>query len=168
MNRSYFSTEEYPGNRRAEAWKDVLGSLSLRLKGLEEEDGFHGSARTTVSPLGISFARLVSSPQIIWNGVDKSEDGIWLALHQRGKAFLEIGDGRTEIAPGDFTYGPLRAGFAMSFVTDFQAFFVKIPRRVLDARLVTGFAQRVGYFSGGVGIGHVFGAMLSSVAEFDR
>ena len=165
LNRSYFSTEEYPGNGRAEAWKDVLGSLSLRLKGLEEEDGFHGSARTTVSPLGISFARLVSSPQIICNGADKSEDGIWLALHQRGKAFLETGDGRTEIAPGDFTYGPLRAGFAMSFVTDFQAFFVKIPRRVLDARLVTGLAQRVGYLSGGAGIGHVFGAMLGSVAD---
>jgi acetamidase/formamidase/AraC-like DNA-binding protein len=165
LNHSYFTTEAYPGDRRAHAWKDALGVLSLSLAKLDEDGAFHGSARSIISPQGIAFSRIFSCPQILAGGAAKSEDGIWLALHLAGKARLESDTGETDVSPGDITYGPLRASFRLSFRSDFQEFFVKIPRSVLDARLVTGFARRVGHLRGNTGIGRVFGDMLSSVAD---
>jgi len=57
MTGSYCTTEAYPGNRRADAWKDALGHLSLKVNRIEDDGRLHASARSIVSPMGIFFAR---------------------------------------------------------------------------------------------------------------
>ncbi len=166
MTSSYFTTEAYPGNHRADAWIKTLAQFSLKPKRLDENNNLHASARWIVSPLGISFARLGSSPQEFSSGSETPKDGIWLALHIEGRARLRSSEGETILAPGDMCMAPLRADFGMCFDTDFQQFFVKIPKSVLDSRLMTlSTTFRVGSIPGRSGFGHVFAGMLGSIAE---
>jgi acetamidase/formamidase/AraC-like DNA-binding protein len=162
---SYFTTEAYPGSDRADAWANLLAQFSLQPKRLVEASSLHASARWIVSPLGISFARLNSCPQEFAGRAESAKDGIWLALHLDGRARLRTAEGEIPLAPGDIAYGPLRAAFTMSFDTDFRQFFVKIPRSVIDSRLLTLSTLRVGHIPGRSGFGHVFAGMLNSIAE---
>jgi len=166
MTSSYFTTDAYPGNHRAAAWIKTLAQFSLKAKRLDDGSNLHASARWIISPLGISFARLSSSPQEFSSGSETPKDGIWLALHLEGRARLRSSDGEIMLAPGDIAYGPLRTDFGMCFDTDFQQFFVKIPRSVLDSRLMSlSTTFRVGSIPGRSGFGHVFAGMLGSIAE---
>jgi acetamidase/formamidase/AraC-like DNA-binding protein len=162
---SYFTTETYPGSSRAAAWKDALAQFSLQLKRLDDDGNLHASARWIVSPLGISFARLASGPQEFSGNAACKSSGIWLALHLEGTARLFSCEGVTAIAPGDIAFGPLQGSFSLSLETDFKQFFIKVPRAVLESRLLTPAALRVGCIPGRSGLGRVFSSMLGSIAE---
>jgi acetamidase/formamidase/AraC-like DNA-binding protein len=162
---SYFTTEAYPGNHRATAWLTMLAQFSLQPKRIEANSSLHASAHWIVSPLGISFARLNSSVQELRTHAEGAEDGIWLALHLEGRARLRTPDSELTLSPGDIAYGPLRADFSMCFDSDFQQFFVKIPRAILDSRLMSLSTLRVGIIQGRSGFGHVFAGMLGSIAD---
>jgi acetamidase/formamidase/AraC-like DNA-binding protein len=162
---SHFTTEAYPGTQRVDAWKEALGLLSLRSDNFDQHAGFHGSAQSITSPLGISFARIASGPQEIFGFGDISPDGAWVTLLLAGKAHLETETAETDLAPGDMAYGRLRGFFRISFTQEFQQCFVVIPRAVLDARLVSGFEAGPGFMRGESGMGRVFADMLGSVAE---
>jgi acetamidase/formamidase/AraC-like DNA-binding protein len=162
---SYFTTETYPGSSRASAWKDALAQFSLQLKRLEDDGNLHASARWIVSPLGISFAQIASGPQEFSGNADCKSTGLWLALHQEGRARLFSGEGVTPIAPGDIAFGPLQGAFSLCLESDFKQFFVKIPYAVLEARLLKPAALRVGCIPGRSGFGRVFSGMLGSIAE---
>lgn len=165
MTSSYFSTEAYPGDRRTDAWKSALGAFSLAVKRLDDDGQLRASARSVVSPLGISFARIASGPQELSNAAVRGEAGVWLSLHLEGRGRLAAESGVSDLVPGDIAFGPLGAAFALAFDTDFQQFFVKVPQPVLASRLVKPFSLRVGRSSGKTGFGHVFAGMLGSVAE---
>jgi AraC-like DNA-binding protein len=165
MTSSYFTTEAYPGSHRVDAWTNALAPLSLQPKRIEDPDRLHASARWIVSPLGISFARLNSCAQEFSSRPESPKDCIWLALHLEGRARLRSADGETQLAQGDIAYGPSRAAFTMCFGSDCQQFFVKIPRSVIDFRLMTLSTLRVGHIPGRSGFGHIFAGMLGSIAE---
>lgn len=165
MTSSYFTTEAYPGSDRADAWTNTLAQFSLQSKRIDDAGSLHASARWIVSPLGISFARLNSCPQEFSSRPEGPKDGIWLALHLAGRARLRATDGETQLSPGDIAYGPLRTAFTMRFDTDFQQFFVKIPRSVIDSRFMTLSTLHVGHIPGRSGFGHIFAGMLGSIAD---
>ncbi len=163
--RSHFTTEAYPGVQRVDAWREALGFLSLGSNNFGAGDGFHGSARSIVSPLGISFARIASGPQELSGRGSKSPDGAWLALLLSGKAHLETDSVDIEIEPGDIVYGRSSEAFKITFPTEFQQCFVVVPRAVLDSRLLTEMEAGAGCIRGDSGMGRVFADMLGSVAE---
>jgi acetamidase/formamidase/AraC-like DNA-binding protein len=162
---SYFTTETYPRGSRAAAWKDALAQFSLELKRVEDNDNLHASARWIVSPLGMSFARLSSGPQEFSGNADCKNAGMWLALHLEGRARLVSQEGVTPITPGDIAFGPLRGPFSLCLESDFKQFFVKIPRAILESRLLTPAALRVGCIPGRSGFGRIFSGMLGSIAD---
>ena len=145
---SHFTTAAYPGVQRVDAWKEALGLLSLRSNNFGQHAGFHGSAQSIVSPLGISFARIASGPQEFFGLGDNSPNGAWVTLLLAGKAHLETETAETDLAPGDIAYGRLHGSFRISFTQEFQQCFIVIPRSVLDARLVSGFEAGPGFIRG--------------------
>ncbi len=165
MTSSYFSTEAYPADRRADAWKAALGPFSLAVKHLGDDGQLRASAQSIVSPLGISFARIASGPQELSSAAARGEAGVWLALHLEGRGRLAADSEISELVPGDIAFGPLGAAFRLAFDTDFRQFLVKVPQSVIASRLVKPFSLRVGRSSGKSGFGHVFSGMLGSVAE---
>ena len=165
MTSSYFSTEAYPADRRADAWKAALGPFSLAVKHLGDDGQLRASAQSIVSPLGISFARIASGPQELSSAAVRGEAGVWLALHLEGRGRLAAESEISELVPGDIAFGPLGAAFRLAFDTDFRQFLVKVPQSVIASRLVKPFSLRVGRSSGKSGFGHVFSGMLGSVAE---
>lgn len=161
---THFTTDPYPAIQRAEAWEQALGLLSLRSSNFSGDAGFHGSACSIVSPLGVSFARIASGPQKFTGFGSQPPHGAWLTLLLAGKACLETDAGETDIVPGDIAYGKLCGTFRISFATDFQQCFVVIPQSVLDARLIAALQLGPGYIPGESGVGRVFADMLGSVA----
>ena len=65
MDAWRFSTEAYPKQDRYEAWQEALERLALKPTGHETEDGAYGLMSAVVSQSGISFTRLISTPQDI-------------------------------------------------------------------------------------------------------
>lgn len=165
MTSSFFSAEAYPGDRRADAWKAALAPLALAVRQIDDDGQLRASARSVVSPLGISFARLASGPQELSCAARRGEAGVWLALHLEGRARLAADGDMSELVPGDIAYGSLGVPFGIAFDTDFRQFFVKVPQDVLASRLVKPSTLRIGRSSGKNGFGHVFAGMLGSVSE---
>ncbi len=160
-----FNTEAYPGVQRGDAWQEALAHLSLKSNHFNCDSGFYASARSIVSPLGISFAHIASGSQELVGCGKGGQHGARLALLLSGKARLETASGAIEMAPGDIAYGPLCGSFKVSFTNDFQQCFVIVPRDVLDARLISGVDHGPRYIRGDSGIGRVFADLLGSVAD---
>jgi acetamidase/formamidase/AraC-like DNA-binding protein len=165
MTTSFFSTEAYPGDRRADAWKSALAPLAMKIKRLDDDGHLRASSRSVVSPLGISFSHIASSPQELSCATQRGDAGVWLALHLEGRARLEAESDVSDLVPGDIAFGSLGVPFGLAFDTDFRHLFVKVPQSVLASRLVRPFPMRIGRSSGKSGFGHVFAGMLGSIAE---
>jgi acetamidase/formamidase/AraC-like DNA-binding protein len=163
MNSWSFTTESYPDHRRLEAWRDVLGKLSIEAPdGAAERDVF-ATAQAVESPLGIVFAQIAAGPQRLSYSDDPAI--IWLALHSEGQAVLSEAGRRTPIAVGDLVYGTAGAPAELLFATNFRQLLVRVPRAAIGARLVAPLAPKVGRLSGRSGLGRVFAQLLASVAD---
>jgi acetamidase/formamidase/AraC-like DNA-binding protein len=165
LMHSQFSTEAYPGDRRAHAWQEALGHISLQLKSLNGPVALFGRTRTVVSPLGISLTRIAASAQDLTGLAAKGEQGVWIALHLSGASRLETPNANIDIAVGDMSYGPLDEPFTLSFASDFRELFILIPQSVLEARGMVKLTRRPGCLRGHDGAEHIFADMLTSVAE---
>jgi acetamidase/formamidase/AraC-like DNA-binding protein len=158
-----FTTESYPDHRRLDAWRDVLGKLSIETRGKRYERGLFATAQALESPLGILFAQISSEPQELCYGDDRQST--WLALQLDGQATLTEAGRTTPVATGDLIYGAAGASVDFQFGTNFRQLLVRIPHAAVSTRLVAPWAPKIGRFSGRKGLGRVFGRLLASVAE---
>jgi acetamidase/formamidase/AraC-like DNA-binding protein len=165
LSNSYFTTESYPAHQRAEAWREALDKISLRVKKMAPDGGLFGTVSSAVSPQGILFARITSGPQELSYHDDNGLGTLCLALHMEGDAVLVTDATQTRIGPGDIVFRPTGASGSMSLESNFRQFFIRIPRQAFSSRLAAPLSVRVGRLSGSSGIGHVFAGLLSSVAE---
>jgi acetamidase/formamidase/AraC-like DNA-binding protein len=163
MNSWSFTTESYPDHRRLEAWRDVLGRLSIEARGAAAARDVFATAQATESPLGIVFAQIAAGPQRLSYSDDPGV--IWLALHCEGEGLLREAGRSVEIAVGDLVYGTAGAPAELWFTTNFRQLLVRVPRAAIGARLVAPLAPKVGRLSGRSGLGHVFARLLASVAD---
>jgi acetamidase/formamidase/AraC-like DNA-binding protein len=163
MNSWSFTTEAYPDHHRLDAWRDVLGRLSIEAQDTAEPRAVFAIARAVESPLGIVFAQIASGPQRF--SYRDSPDIMWLALHSEGQATLFEAGQAVQLATGDLIYGTAGASADMRFASNFRQLLVRIPRAAIRDRLITPLAPRVGRLSGRGGLGHVFAQLLASVAE---
>jgi AraC-like DNA-binding protein len=160
-----FNTQAYPGGQRGEAWQEALAQFSLKATNFDREFGFHASARSIISPLGISFAHIASGPQEFIGCVNGDKSGVRLTLLLSGKACLEGNGGAINMAPGDIAYGSLRASYSILFTSEFQQCLVIVPRAILDARLVPAVGAESCSIRGDSAIGRIFADLLGSVAN---
>lgn len=160
-----FSTDAYPGDRRAQAWQQALEGISLKLKTVNDLVALHGRTRSVVSPLGISFTRMAACAQDLTGLAAAGEQGLWLAFHLAGDSRLETTEGQSEMAVGDLAHGPLGGAFTLSFASDFRALFILVPHAVLEARALLPLARRTGLVRGGAGVARLFAGLLQSVSD---
>jgi acetamidase/formamidase/AraC-like DNA-binding protein len=165
LSNSYFTTESYPAHQRADAWRETLSRLSLRVRKMSPDGGVFGTVSSAVSPQGILFARITSGPQELSYQDDGRTGALCLALHLEGDAVLIADTTQTRIGPGDIVYRPTGASGSMSLESNFRQFFIRIPRQAFSSRLAAPISVKAGRLSGSSGIGHVFAGLLSSVAD---
>lgn len=160
-----FASEAYPLERRAEAWRDALGGIALRLKTLREPRLMHGRARALVGPLGLSFTRLAACAQDLTGMAAPGARGLWLMLNLGGRARFELPDLQCDVGESDLVHGPLGGEFTLSFASDFRALFILVPSAVLESRALASVARRTGVVRGQSGVGRILTRLLDSVAS---
>jgi acetamidase/formamidase/AraC-like DNA-binding protein len=163
MNSWSFTTESYPDHRRFDAWRDVLGQLSIEAHDAVDARAIFATAHAMESPLGIVFAQIASGPQRLSYSDDPGV--IWLALHCDGEAVLSEAGRDAPVAVGDLVYGTAGAAAELHFASNFRQLLVRVPRGAIGARLVAPLAPRVGRLSGGSGLGRIFARLLASIAD---
>lgn len=144
-----FDTEAYPAGQRSEAWQEALNGLTLKSRNFNPDGGFHASAHSVVSPLGIAFAHIASEPQEFVS-CGGGRQGMRLTLLLSGSARLDMEGGEVGMTPG---VGSLCASYRISFT--------RTSSNVLDARLMCTVRAGPGYICG---VGRIFADLLGSVA----
>jgi acetamidase/formamidase/AraC-like DNA-binding protein len=163
MNSWSFTTESYPDHRRLDAWRAVLGRLSVEARPAAGARDVFAIAQAVESPLGIVFAQIASGPQKLSYSDDPGI--VWLALHIDGQAVLSEAGRSTPIAAGDLVYGTAGAPAELVIATNFRQLLVRVPHAAIGARLVAPLAPKVGHLSGRSGLGRIFAQLLASVAD---
>ncbi len=160
-----FSTADYPRGERRQAWREVLTRLRLPLGEPPEQEPFRGEVSCIVSPLGMDFAVMSASPQVISGRNPNQPAAVWLALLLKGEASFFDGESTADLAVGDIMYGPSGMNAALRLTTPFRLLFVNAPRVALDHRLIAPLSLKVGRLPGGHGLGHVFSGLLRATAD---
>ncbi|MDP1627590.1 acetamidase/formamidase family protein [Parvibaculum sp.] len=169
MDAWRFSTESYPKANRYEAWQEALERLALKPTGHATDDGAYGMLSAVVSQSGISFTRLISTPQDISAihelNKEAGKDGIWLTSLLEGHLTFHDGGNDIKATAGDIVYGAVGSHTTLTLETNCRVIIVYIPRFAFQPRLMTPLPTKVIHLSGRAGIGHVLAGFLSSVAE---
>lgn len=158
-----FTTESYPDHRRGEAWRDVLGRLSVEARDGAKSSGVFATAQAIESPLGIVFAQIASGPQRLC--YSDGGGSIWLALHCEGSAAMRHAGQTFPLNVGDLVFGVAGAPAELHFTTNFRQLLLHVPHCAIGTRLVIPLRARVGHLSGRGGLGRVFAQLLGSVAD---
>ncbi|MCW5770711.1 MAG: helix-turn-helix domain-containing protein, partial [Rhodospirillaceae bacterium] len=167
MKALSFNTETYSKHQRHDAWREVLSELCLQSDPPHiADERFFGSVARLVSPLGIRFARIASSPQEIACRAHDKSDALWMVLLLEGRATVSDGTKAIRLSPGDIAYGPTRGGSTLTLETDFRLLMVQMPEIVVAPRLL-GPRSLLGatFVSGKRGVGQVFAGLLRSIAD---
>lgn len=169
MDAWRFSTEAYPKQDRYEAWQEALERLALKPTGHETEDGAYGLMSAVVSQSGISFTRLISTPQDISaiHELNKAagKDGVWVASLLEGRITFHDGGTDLKATAGDIVYGAVGSRTTFTLETFCRIVIIYIPRTAFRPRLMAPLPTKVIHLSGRAGIGHVLAGFLASVAE---
>jgi len=160
-----FSSDDYPVDQRAGAWRDNMNRLCLPVDKLPEDKSFFGSVSYHQSPLGMEFALVDAAAHEISGRYLDQHDAIWLIDVLDVQAQL-IHEGECiELTCGDMAYGPCRRQAAMRFPENFRLLHVRIPRLTLSPRVLSPLLLNVGYLRTRSGIDHVFAGMLRALSE---
>jgi AraC-like DNA-binding protein len=160
-----FSTDNYPRAERRPAWREAMTRLRLPPGEPPASEPFHGDVSCLVSPLGMDFAVVSSSPQEISGRNPNQPAAVWLVVLLRGEASFFDGQHTVELKTGDIVYGPTGMNAALRLTTRFRLLFISAPRVALDHRLIAPLSLRVGRLPGDSGLGHVFSGLLRATAD---
>jgi AraC-binding-like domain len=158
-----FTTESYPDYRRSEAWRHILGKLSVEPRDGSRSNRVFATAQAIESPLGVVFAQIASGPQRLCYTDDAGT--IWLVLHREGDASMRHADYHVPLITSDLLLGTGGATAEIRFTTNFRQLLVRVPRRAIGTRIVGPLGAKVARLSGHGGLGQVFAQLLASVAD---
>ena len=165
MKAWQFSTDSHPRAERRQAWREAMAKLRLPLVESPETDAFHGAVSCLTSPLGMEFAVVEASPQVIAGRNPNQPAAVWLVVLLSGEATLSDGESTVPLNPGDIAYGPTGMNAALRLTSKFRLMFITAPRVALDHRLIAPLSLKVGRLPGGHGLGHVFSGLLRATAD---
>lgn len=159
------STDSVGYAERERVWRDALAQISLPDTHLQDHSGFHGDVSSVVSPLGIEFSRVSSSPQTLSGACLSSPPCLWLAVPVEGVFRLDDGADVRDLRSGDILYGPTGRDAALRLPEHFVMLYIRIPQNVLYPRLLNLQVMRLGTLTGQVAVNRVFSALLRSVVN---
>lgn len=164
LNRSsYFTTESYPIGQRPNAWQEALDRFAIRAR--PGTGDVFGSVSSALSPQGIVFALVSSTPQDLHQRDDPRGGAIFLTLHIEGQATLVDQSRQIRLQPGDIVFNIAGGEGTIALRSNFRQLLVRIPRSTFQARIPSPLSPRVGVLSGQSGTGHVFSGLLGAVAD---
>jgi len=158
------STDLFGDEDRERVWGDALQQISLPATRLQDPLGFHGHVSSIVSPLGIEFSRVSSSPQTLSGTCSSRTPSLWLALPVEGVFLLNDGD-RVNPRLGDILYGPTGHDATLKLPDHFVMLYIRIPQTMLHPRLLNLQVLQLGRLTGRAAINRIFSGLLQSVAD---
>ncbi len=166
VNIRQFSTDAYGRDTRRDAWKEALAAHSISIGfPADAEEPFYGHLSTVVSFAGVRFARARSRRQVMTELFTEQRDTIWLLQLLEGRASYPDAGGSISIRPGDILCGRTRKSAELLLESDFTALLVDVPPQLLNPSLLSPLPSQTVLVPGDRGVGRVFSAMLTSVAE---
>lgn len=160
-----FTTDAYPRRERRDAWREAMARLRLPIGRIPDTDHFHAQVTCLISPMGMEFALVATTPLEISGRNTDQPAAIWLSILLEGEATLESDRGPVAIAPGDIVYGPTGTAATLRYASRSRQLFVTAPRVALDHRLIAPLPPRVGHLVGGEGLSHILSGLLRSTAD---
>src|SRR6202022_1901309 len=112
------------------------------------EVGLHGTINSQASPLGVLFTQSASGAQQFIRPPSHDDDGILLVQHVDGEAQFKEGDRTIVLAAGDLVIVGGGARLTLDFATSFRQVLVKVPRMVVNARMLSLKSSKVLHFPG--------------------
>ena len=158
-----FGSEAFPDTSRIGAWRDAVNRIGLTSTLSDVEVGLTGTIACQTSPLGVLFAQMASGAQQFVRRPSRSDDGILIVKHVDGAATLKDGIKTTSLSSGDIVVACGGGGFTLDFSTSFRQLVVRVPRVVINTRLLSLQSSKVVHLSGRKGFGLVFSQMLDAV-----
>jgi acetamidase/formamidase/AraC-like DNA-binding protein len=164
MNVLRFSTASYAEGHRDDAWRQCAAEAGLTVVKLADSARFFAHSSVVSTPDGARFLSVSSRPQTLT--LEKPEPrAAHLVLLIEGRMAMRQGaDAAVEIGPGDVLFGGA-ADAAFAFTTDFRALFVKLPRGVVDSRLMAPLLARLEVIPAHSAFGQVFAGLLGTAAN---
>jgi AraC-like DNA-binding protein len=159
------STDLFGDEDRERAWGNALQQISLPATSLRDRSGFHGDVSSIVSPLGIEFSRVSSSPQTLSGACTSRTSSLWLALPVEGVFELNDGSDRVDPRLGDILYGPTGHDATLSLPDNFVMLYIRIPQSMLHPRLLNLQVLRMGRMTGRAAVNRIFSGLLRSIAD---
>ncbi len=160
-----FTTDAYPRHLRRDAWREAMARLRLPIGRIPDTDQFHAQVTCLISPMGMEFALVSTTPLEIAGRNTDQPAALWLCVLLEGEARLEGDQGEVVIAPGDVVYGPTGTAATLRYASRARLLFVTVPRVALDHRLIGPMPPRIGHLAAGAGLGHVFSGLLRAAAD---
>jgi AraC-like DNA-binding protein len=160
-----FTTDAYPEPERRAAWRDAMVRLRLPVGAAPEGEAFFASVVCLTSPLGLEFAEVSASPQVISGRNPDQPAAVWLAVLLAGAARFRHGETEVEVRPGDIVYGPTGVAASLALSTNFRLLFITAPRVALDHRLIAPLSLNIGHLPAASGVSHIFSGLLRATAD---
>ncbi|GAA5233769.1 helix-turn-helix domain-containing protein [Verticiella sediminum] len=165
MQQWRLSTEDHYISDREGLWRRTLLQICLPPPTSMQGAAFFGDVVNVVSPMGIEFSRVHSTAQMLSGACRQHPDALWLALLLDGDTRGDEG-AADELAGDDILYGPTGVDSTLCLYSDFSLLYVKIPRRLLQSRLVNvALLGGVGRLPGANPAVRMLAALLRALAE---
>lgn len=158
-----FISEGYPGPKRAEAWAETMERLGFHVEP-DAAAEFYGSITSRLSPRGIQFSRVSSSPQRLSLRRAAAGAMLLICVNLEGKGKVEGASGEP-LDPYDVVVMPPGAASGLAFDGAFRQLIVRVPVAVLDIRPHLTSVSKPFRISGRTGLGYLFSHFLGTVAE---
>ncbi|MDR3507563.1 MAG: helix-turn-helix domain-containing protein [Caulobacteraceae bacterium] len=160
-----FTTDVYPRRERPDAWREAMARLRLPIGRIPDAEHFHAQVTCQVSPMGVEFALVTTTPLEISGRNTDQPAAIWLSVLLDGEAVLKTDGGEIPIAPGDIVYGPTGVEATLRYKVRSRHLFITAPRVSLDHRLIAPLPRRIGHLSAAEGLNHIFSGLLRATAD---
>lgn len=158
-----YSTNLFNGEEREHAWNETLKMISLPSTRLMDRSDFHGDVASVVSPTGIEFSRISSTPQTLSGACPTHSPCLWLAIPIEGDFLLNDGDDTVRLHPGDIVYGPAGHDSTLTLPDHFVMLYIRIPQSVLNPRLLNLQILPTGTLTGKAAVNRIFSGFLRSI-----
>lgn len=160
-----YSTDTFSNGERERAWQDALTQISLPEARVQDHSEFHGDVSAIVSPLGIEFSRVSSSPQTISGACRATPPSLWLAVPVEGVFQFNDGADLVQLRSGDILYGPAGRDSTLKLPEHFVMLYIRIPQSVLYPRLLNLQVLPPGTLTGRLAVDRIFSGLLRAIVD---
>ena len=160
------STDECSVKERARIWQRAMDKLYM--PGYEfgcNENQFHGDISCVYTPMGVEFSVMSGSPLEISGKSDNQPHPFWMALLLEGEFSVKYQGTELPAETGSIIYAPTGVDMTLSVKSEFKMLYIKVPKNLVNTRLLNPSLINVGHLPCESGINHVFSSMLTSLSQ---